>query len=158
MEFYTTGVYGLDEELFFAKITDNNIDVFCDIRRRRGVRGAKYAFVNSNRLQTKLKEINVRYIYKKELSPTKEIRELQKNKDKELCIHKKDRITLSLTFVTEFNSQILADFDFEQFIMELHGLNAKKIILFCVEEHHEACHRSLVADKLQELGYKVTHL
>jgi hypothetical protein len=27
---------------------------FCDIRQRRGVRGAKYSFVNSNRLQQKL--------------------------------------------------------------------------------------------------------
>jgi len=46
MEFYTIGVYNSTEKEFFDKLTKNNIDTFCDIRQRRGVRGSKYAFVN----------------------------------------------------------------------------------------------------------------
>ncbi len=53
MEFFTIGVYNSSEKEFFDKLLENNIDTFCDIRQRRGVRGAKYSFVNSNRLQQK---------------------------------------------------------------------------------------------------------
>ena len=55
-DIYTIGVYGLSEKEFFQKIIDNNIDTFCDIRLRRAVRGAQYAFANSQRLQKKLTE------------------------------------------------------------------------------------------------------
>lgn len=58
MEFFTIGVYNSTENEFFNKLTQNNIDTFCDIRQRRGVRGAKYSFVNSNRLQEKLNDLD----------------------------------------------------------------------------------------------------
>jgi len=58
MEFYTIGVYNSTEQEYFKKLTDNNIDTFCDIRQRRGVRGSQYSFVNSNRLQAKLNELD----------------------------------------------------------------------------------------------------
>ena len=44
---YTMGVYGSTEASFFKKLEQNNIDTFCDIRQRRGVRGSKYRYVNS---------------------------------------------------------------------------------------------------------------
>ena len=47
---FTIGVYGLTEDDFFQKLISSSIDTFCDIRRRRGVRGAKYAYVNSKKL------------------------------------------------------------------------------------------------------------
>ncbi|MBK6496895.1 MAG: hypothetical protein IPG00_01480 [Saprospiraceae bacterium] len=53
MEFFTIGVYNSTEQVYFDKLTENRIDTFCDIRQRRGVRGANYAFVNRNRLQEK---------------------------------------------------------------------------------------------------------
>ena len=81
MIFYTIGVYNLTEELFFEKLTSNNIDVFCDIRQRRGVRGAKYKFVNSIWLQKKLNDLNIKYLYIKELAPTVDIRNIQKTID-----------------------------------------------------------------------------
>ena len=56
MEFFTIGVYNSTEKEFFEKLTQNNIDTFCDIRQRRGVRGSKYSFVNSNRLQQRLND------------------------------------------------------------------------------------------------------
>ncbi len=47
----TIGVYGFEEEEFFAALANARVDLFCDVRRRRGVRGARYAFANSQRLQ-----------------------------------------------------------------------------------------------------------
>ena len=61
MEFFTIGVYNSTEDLFFNKLIDNNIDTFCDIRLRRGVRGAKYSFVNSTKLQEKLFRLGLKY-------------------------------------------------------------------------------------------------
>ena len=81
MEFFTIGVYNSTEKEFFEKLTQNNIDTFCDIRQRRGVRGSKYSFVNSNRLQQRLNDFEIKYGYVPDLAPTTEIRELQKEID-----------------------------------------------------------------------------
>ncbi|MFN2179799.1 MAG: hypothetical protein ACK2UV_09955, partial [Candidatus Promineifilaceae bacterium] len=53
----TIGVYGFDETTFFQALKDAGVDTFCDIRRRRGVRGSRYAFANSKRLQKRLAEL-----------------------------------------------------------------------------------------------------
>ena len=159
MEFFTIGVYNSTEKEFFDKLLENNIDTFCDIRQRRGVRGAKYAFVNSNRLQQRLIELEIRYGYVPELAPTTEIRELQKTIDKEKDEAKRKRQELGRIFVIEYKNRILKNFDFEQFFENLDQIGAKRIALFCVEEHPEACHRSIVTDNLKnQYNYMVTHL
>ena len=81
-EIYTIGVYGSTEETFFSKLIAAQVDLFVDIRQRRGVRGNQYKYVNSNYLQAKLKELGIGYLYIKDLSPTKEIRMKQKEADK----------------------------------------------------------------------------
>ena len=81
-DIYTIGVYGASENEFFQKLIDNKIDSFCDIRRRRAVRGSQYAFANSQRLQEKLAGLSIKYLYEIELAPTKEIIELQEKFDK----------------------------------------------------------------------------
>lgn len=158
MEFYTIGVYNSTEKEFFDKLTDNKIDTFCDIRQRRGVRGAKYSFVNSNRLQAKLNDLEIKYGYIPNLAPTTEIRELQKEIDLEKGELKRERQELGKIFVIEYKNRILKDFDFDQFFENLDQIGASRIALFCVEEHPEACHRSIVSDKLNSLNYKITHL
>lgn len=50
----TIGVYGKTESQFFDALKNADIDTFCDIRKRRGVRGSQYAFVNSTKLQSRL--------------------------------------------------------------------------------------------------------
>lgn len=77
MKIFTIGVYNSSEEAFFNKLIENRIDTFCDIRQRRGVRGSEYKFVNSNYLQSKLADMNIRYGHILDLAPTKEIREKQ---------------------------------------------------------------------------------
>lgn len=68
IDFFTIGVYGSTESSFFDKLKINNIDVFLDVRQRRGVRGSKYAYVNSKRLQIKLSELGIDYIHILDLS------------------------------------------------------------------------------------------
>lgn len=159
MEFFTIGVYNSTEKEFFQKLTDNQIDAFCDIRQRRGVRGSKYSFVNSNRLQDKLTQLDIKYAHIIGLAPTTEIRDLQKRNDVENGELKSERQKLGDVFTMEYNNQILKHYDFSFFIDKLEEINANKIVLFCVEEHPEACHRSLVSTKLlNDYNYKITHL
>ena len=158
MEFFTIGVYNSTEEDFFNKLIQNNIDTFCDIRQRRGVRGSKYAFVNSNRLQAKLNELDIKYGHKIDLAPTIEIRELQKEADAQHGVLKRERSELGKVFSIAYKDRILSRFDFDNFIEELDRVAASRIVLFCVEEIPKACHRSIVSERLEKLGFKITHL
>ena len=148
---YTIGVYGLSENEFFQKLLDNNIDTFCDIRRRRAVRGAQYAFVNSKRLQQKLDSFSIRYLYEAGLAPTNEIRQLQSKADEINKIPTRQREELDPDFKSAYIKKILSRFDFELFIKDLEKLGTKKLALFCVERYPAACHRSLVTNKMKEL-------
>jgi uncharacterized protein (DUF488 family) len=94
-----------------------------------------------------------------ELAPTTEIRELQKKMDVRKGESKKERQTLGNTFKKEYKNQILATFDFDRFLENLGKAGASKVVLFCVEEYPEACHRSIVANNLmQKYNCKITHL
>lgn len=158
MEFFSIGVYNSSEDEFFSKIKDNAIDTFCDIRLRRGVRGAKYAFVNSKRLQFKLDSIGIRYLHEVKLAPTKEIRQLQKEADQSLGEQKRSRTQLGQIFKIAYKDRILNKFDLDEFVDRLQKAGSKRIVLFCVEERPEACHRSLVTEKLTEREFEVKHL
>lgn len=159
MEFFTIGVYNSTEQNFFEKLVQNNIDTFCDVRQRRGVRGSKYAFVNSNKLQQVLNNLGIKYGHVLELAPTTEIRELQRKADIEKGELKSERQKLGKVFVIEYTDKILQPFDFETFFEKLDQVGANRIVLFCVEEQPEACHRSIIAEKIMnDYGYKVNHL
>ena len=150
IKIFTIGVYNSTESSFFKKLISNNIDLFCDIRQRRGVRGSQYKYVNSNYLQDKLKELNIEYEYIKDLAPTNEIRQKQKDVDKHNGESKKQRLVLGNGFAFEYNKQILNNFDIDALIKKFENRNVNNIVLFCVEEHATACHRSLVAKKMAE--------
>lgn len=145
----TIGVYGFDETGFFDALCKANVDTFCDIRSRRGVRGATYAFANSKRLQARLAELGIRYIYRKDLGPTKIVREKQAVADKATKTVKRKRTTLGEAFIEAYHTECLAEFDPQSLLDELES-DAKVVALFCVETAPEACHRSLVADKLAQ--------
>ncbi|UTD15405.1 DUF488 domain-containing protein [Tenacibaculum mesophilum] len=158
MIFFDLGVYNSTEEFFFDKLIKNKIDVFCDIRQRRGVRGAKYSFVNKKRLESKLEEYGIIYKHNINLAPTKEIRELQKRDDLIKNNMKKERKRLGEIFVNKFQDDIINDFDFQGFISDMEKLKAQRVALFCVEEFSEACHRSLVSKELNKMGYKTVSI
>lgn len=159
MNFYTIGVYGSEEQTFFDKLSKNNIDTFIDIRRRRAVRGSKYSFVNSTKLQNKLKDLGIKYKHILELAPTNEIRDLQKKDDKIKGIIKRERTEIGHLFKLTYKKEILSKFDLQIFINDLITENSKNIVLFCVEEVASACHRHIVTDEIKNnFDYKIIHL
>ena len=136
-----TGVYGNTEVEFFQKLIDAKITIFVDVRQRRGMRGSKYAFVNSTYLQDKLSELGISYIHIKALAPTTEIREAQKQA--RLCLGEK--------FIELYKEKVLNNFNFIDF---LNQFEAEKVVFFCVEQYCSACHRKLILDKLKK-DYKL---
>jgi uncharacterized protein (DUF488 family) len=158
LKLITIGVYGFDEAGFFQALQAAQVDTFCDIRHRRGVRGATFAFVNSRRLQDKLAQLGIRYRHSKDLAPTASIRQRQKDVDKQNKTAKRQRNHLSPIFSAAYQEEILADFDSETWVNDLPH-DAKVVALFCVEREPAACHRSLLADKLQQdLALPVEHI
>ena len=143
----TIGVYGFNENSFFRALCKAEVDTFCDIRSRRGVRGATYAFANSKRLQARLAELGIRYIYRKDLAPTQTVREKQAAADKATKTAKRKRTELGEAFIEAYHTECLDTFDAQSLLDELES-DAQVVALFCVETAPEACHRSLVADKL----------
>ena len=159
MKIYTIGVYGSSEKEFFDKLKESQIDLFCDIRQRRGVRGRQYAFVNSNYLQKKLTEQGIEYLYEKRFAPTKEIREMQWIEDKEVRQTKKTRESLGHVFCCEYERLILDKESTDDLLITFKNKNATNIVLFCLESHPEACHRSLLAQRLHDkYNLEIIHL
>jgi len=158
MQIVTIGGYGYDQAGFISALRRAQIDTFVDVRQRRGVRGRQYAFLNSSRLQGALAEIGIRYLHLKDLAPTQSVRDIQKRIDTETGTKKRDRSRLSPEFVRAYEAEVLGAFDPAVFEREI-GADAKVVALFCVEGQPEACHRSLVADRLaRELGVHVEHV
>ncbi len=154
----TIGVYGFNQESFFNALLDAKVDTFCDIRRRRGMRGSAYAFVNSTNLQKQLDTLGIRYFYLKNLAPGQEIREKQKREDEKLGIAKRTRTKLGPTFIQAYEQECLSALNIIEFFEKL-GQDAQVISLFCVEREPEACHRSLAAKRLaQDLDIQVEHI
>jgi len=159
MEFFTIGVYNSTAQEFFDKLTNNQIDTFCDIRQRRGVRGAQYAFVNSTRLQARLHDLGIRYEYVSGLATPVEIREIQYEADHQNKQLKRERTELAPEFIKEYTGKVLRKFDFDEFLAQLEANKAERIVFFCVEEIAGACHRSIVTRELKEkYNFKITDL
>jgi uncharacterized protein (DUF488 family) len=158
LKIITIGVYGFTADAFFQALQDAGVDTFCDIRWRRGVRGSEYAFVNSARLQKRLAELGIRYLHFRELAPTPALRQRQYAADKAEGVAKRQRTSLGDEFVAGYQEDCLSKFDSGQFLEAL-GAEAKRVVLFCVEREPAACHRSLLAERLQkDLGLEVVHL
>lgn len=159
IQFFTTGVYGSTAEEFREKLLSSHIDTFIDIRFRRAVRGSRYVFANSNRLQAILKDLRINYIYVPELATPPDIIAIQKKSDKQEETKQSERQHLDAKFITEYKKRVLDKYDFKKLFEELEKTGTKKAIFFCVEANPRACHRSLVTDRLaEEYGVKVKHL
>ncbi|HEY1566135.1 MAG TPA: DUF488 domain-containing protein [Solirubrobacteraceae bacterium] len=153
----TIGVYEFDATSFIAALDEAGVTKVFDIRQRRGVRGARYAWANAQRLQQLLDEARIGYEYHPELAPDTEMRQLQYRDDDRQGVGKRSRVRLAPEYIRTYTEEILDLVPLEPLIAQLpvHGLGA----LLCVEATAGACHRSLVADRLaQRFGFEVTHL
>ena len=153
----TVGVYEFDPASFVAALDEARVTKVLDIRQRRGVRGARYAWANAQRLQKLLADARIGYEYHPELAPDTEMRQLQYRDDDRQGVGKRSRVRLAPEYVREYTEEILDLVPLEPLIgrLPVHGVGA----LLCVEATALACHRSLVANRLAErFGFEVTHI
>jgi uncharacterized protein (DUF488 family) len=153
----TIGVYGFDGDAFLQRLHDANVRLLLDVRQRRGVRGPEYAWANSRRLQVALAQAQIAYEHHPELAPTTELRQLQYAEDDRLGVGKRSRSELAAEYVRRYTTEILDPADLTPIVSALSsGVTAT---LLCVERDPEACHRSLIAQRLTERhGVTVEHL
>jgi uncharacterized protein (DUF488 family) len=144
----TIGVYGFDVGSFLKRLEQAEVRLLLDVRQRRGVRGPEYAWANSVRLQAALSDVRIAYRHHRELAPTTELRQLQYAEDARQGVGKRTRRELAPGYVSRYTAQILDRADLERVVSVLPGNGAAA--LFCVERDPEACHRSLVAQRLVE--------
>jgi uncharacterized protein (DUF488 family) len=153
----TIGVYGFSGDAFLDALRKNDVRLILDVRQRRGVRGPQYAWANSRRLQAALEHAGIGYRHHPELAPTTELRHLQYAEDARQGVGKRSRERLAPQYAERYTREILDRADLGAVVAELpaDGLGA----LLCVERDPEACHRSLVAERMErEHGVPVVHI
>jgi uncharacterized protein (DUF488 family) len=149
----TIGVYGFDIDAFLAALRAADLPRVLDVRQRRGVRGSEYAWANSKRLQAALADAGIEYEHHPELAPTTELRQLQYAEDARQGVGKRSRSRLAPEYVERYTREILDQVDLADVAARLPAA------LMCVERDPEACHRSLVAERLaSEHGVAVVDL
>ncbi len=143
----TIGVYGFTVEAFLEKLSGAGVGLLLDLRQRRGVRGPDYSWANSVRLQRALAAEDIGYRHVKGLAPTTELRQLQYREDDRQGVGKRNRIALAPEYAERYTSEILDPFDLGALVAERRDYPVTAH--FCVERDPEACHRSLVAERLR---------
>ena len=153
----TIGVYGFDAAAFLATLRRAGIGLVLDVRQRRGVRGSEYAWANSVRLQAALREAGIGYEHHPELAPTTELRQLQYRADARAGVGKRSRAELAPEYRVRYVGEVLDAVDLGSLAARLPADGAAALL--CVERDPEACHRSLIAERLAaEHGVSVSHL
>jgi len=153
----TVGIYQSSLGDFLEKLRHHQVAMVVDVRQRRGVRGPEYAWANSLRLQAALKEARVQYRHLPELAPTTELRQLQYREDDRLNVGKRSRIELAEAYRRRYLREVLDQVDLGAVLESLPD-DAVSALL-CVERDARACHRSLIAARLQaQFGVPVLNL
>lgn len=153
----TIGVYGWTLETFLAALHAADVRQVLDVRQRRGVRGDDYAWANSVRFQATLTAAGVEYRHYRELAPTTELRQVQYREDARLGVGKRSRSELAPEYVQRYTSEIVDQVDLASITAAMPV--AGSAALLCVERDPEACHRSLIAERLAaKNGVAVMHL
>lgn len=142
----TVGVYGFTAGSFLSALRAADVVLLVDVRQRRGVRGSEYAWANSARLQAALAEAEIGYLHRPDLAPTTELRQLQYREDDRAGVGKRSRARLAPEYARRYVAEILDPADLDSLLAALpaDGVAA----LLCVERDPEACHRSLIAERL----------
>lgn len=156
MQLFTIGGYGHDERSFVAALKESGIDLFVDIRFRRGMRGSRYSFLNATRLQEILENADIEYIHLKSLAPSDTVRAVQKAADAQANDTKRNRLHLSEGFVSAYKDDVLQNTSQDDVLKAIEGYS--RVCLFCVEKSHMACHRSIVANWLENTIGPARHI
>jgi uncharacterized protein (DUF488 family) len=157
LDIATIGVYGFDLGSFLGALRQADVTLLVDVRQRRGVRGPRYAWANSTRLQEALREAGIGYRHELQLAPTRELRLSLQSEYAQRGIGQRSRRELSPEYIRRFREEILDSADLDSVVAALPA-NGRAVLL-CLETEPDACHRSLVAERLADrYGAKVTHL
>lgn len=152
------GVYGFTEDTFFAALQEAQVDCFCDVRARRGLRGSEYAFANSKRLQDRLLSLGIAYVHVKDLAPSAAVRSAQHDADTRQGVAKRSRTELGPAFRDRYVQECIRGLDASGLLNQTLG-GAQRPVFFCVEREPKACHRSLLTDELaRQTGLPVEHI
>jgi uncharacterized protein (DUF488 family) len=155
-QFATIGVYGFDGPAFIRALQEAEVGIVFDVRQRRGVRGSEYAWANAKRLQAALAEAGIEYSHLPELAPTTEMRQLQYEEDTRKGEGKRSRSVLAPEYARRYTEEVLDQVDLEPIVK---WVGPNRAALLCVERDPEACHRSLIAARLErDFGLEVAHL
>ncbi|MEU4403866.1 DUF488 domain-containing protein [Streptosporangium sp. NPDC023963] len=144
----TIGVYGFDGESFLRRLRQADVRLLLDVRQRRGVRGSEYAWANSLRLQAALARAGIAYEHHLELAPTTELRQLQYAEDGRQGVGKRSRRELAAEYTRRYTNEILDCADLVPIVSAVSSTGTAALL--CVERDAEACHRSLIAQRLTE--------
>ncbi|MEV4165765.1 DUF488 domain-containing protein [Nonomuraea dietziae] len=144
----TIGVYGFGGESFLQRLRQADVRLLLDVRQRRGVRGPEYAWANAGRLQAALGHAGIAYEHHRELAPTTELRQLQYAEDDRQGVGKRSRRELAVEYARRYTTEILDRADLTPIVSELPSRGTAALL--CVERDPEACHRSLIAQRLTE--------
>lgn len=148
LKMVTIGVYGFDGASFIQRLQNANVRLLLDVRQRRGVRGAEYAWANSLRLQAALAQAQIAYEHHPELAPTTELRQLQYAEDHRQGVGKRSRRELAVEYSRRYITEVLNNVDLTIIVSRLPDSGVAALL--CVERDPEACHRSLIAQRLTE--------
>jgi uncharacterized protein (DUF488 family) len=153
----TIGVYRWTFDEWLGALRAADVRLLLDVRQRRGVRGPDYVWANATRLQRLLTEAGIAYEHHLELAPTTALRQAQYAEDDRQGVGKRNRSVLAPVYAEGYTAEILDRADLEDLAAALPADGAGA--LFCVEADPEACHRSLIAERLHErFGVAVSHL
>jgi uncharacterized protein (DUF488 family) len=153
----TIGVYDWTLETWLEALSSADVRLVLDVRQRRGVRGSEYSWANAQRLEAALAEAGIAYEHRKELAPTTELRQLQYQADNQLGAGKRSRQSLAPEYVERYSREILDRVELGTVVEGLPAEGASALL--CVERDPEACHRSLIGERLAaDFGLPVTHL
>jgi len=153
----TVGVYDSSLDDFLERLRRDRVATVVDVRQRRGVRGREYAWANSLRLQAALQKAGIGYRHAPDLAPTTELRQLQYREDDRLNVGKRSRLELAEEYRSRYLEEILDKVDLAAFLSSLPDQATSALL--CVERDARACHRSLIAARLQDqYGVPVVNL
>jgi uncharacterized protein (DUF488 family) len=153
----TIGVYDWAPDEFLAALRRADVRLLLDLRQRRGVRGSQYAWANSKRLQAALADAGIAYEHLPELAPTTELRQLQYAEDARQGVGKRSRQQLAPEYARRFVAERLDQVDLAPIVESMPAEGAAALL--CVERDPEACHRSLVAQRISaNFGVALDHL
>lgn len=153
----TIGVYGYNADSFVQHLQQADVRLLLDVRQRRGVRGPEYTWANARRLQAVLADAGIDYEHHLELAPTTELRHVQYAEDDRRGVGKRSRRELAPEYTRRYQAEILDQADLTSVVASLSDAGAAALL--CVEQNPEACHRSLLAQRLADAHHvTVEHL